>query len=95
MFSIYRSQSAVTPLREAWEGADEPLREAILQASHRLDQQLAREPDSRGESRDERTRILFEAPVAVLFEVHQEEKLVRIVRAWLYRAGVEGRGRQD
>ena len=33
MFNIYRSQAAVTPLREVWEQADEELREAILQAT--------------------------------------------------------------
>jgi hypothetical protein len=90
MFSIYRSEESVTPLRAAWEEAGEALREAILQASRRVDQQLATQPHRQGESRGERTRILFQAPVGVIFEVHEDKKLVCILRAWLYRCATGG-----
>jgi hypothetical protein len=87
MFSIYRNQSALVPLNEAWAQADAGLREEILQASHRVDQQLQNDPLEQGESRDGQTRILFEAPVAVTFAVDEAKKLVRILRAWTYRSG--------
>jgi hypothetical protein len=90
MFSIYRSEASVSPLRAAWETADEAIRTAILKASRRIDEQLVKDPQLQGESRDERTRILFRSPVAVLFEVHEDKKLVRIVRAWLYRKTTDG-----
>jgi hypothetical protein len=87
MFSIYRKQSALVPLNEAWAQADANLRDAILQASHSVDQQLQSDPLEQGESRDGRTRILFQAPLAVTFEVDEAKKLVHILRAWTYRAG--------
>jgi hypothetical protein len=91
MFSIYRHQTAMTSLKETWEHADSSLREAILSASRRLDQQLCTDPQEQGESRDEKTRILFDAPLAVLFEVDEAKKLVHIVRAWAYLPGVDRR----
>jgi hypothetical protein len=88
MFSIYRSQSALIPLKETWEHADATLREAIVQASRRVDQQLQSDPHDQGESREEGTRILFESPLGVTFEIDEPKKLVRILRAWAYsRAG--------
>lgn len=88
MFSIYRSQSALIPLNQTWENADAVLREQIVQASRRVDQQLQSDPHEQGESREEGTRILFQAPLAVTFEVDEPKKLVRILRAWAYsRAG--------
>jgi hypothetical protein len=85
MFSIYRSQESVSPLREVWEQADDSLREAILEAIERVNERLHHEPHTKGESRTNTTRILFEAPVAVLYEVDDEKQLVNIVRSWAYR----------
>ncbi len=91
MFSIYRNQTALSPLSDAWENGTARLREAIVQASRRIDQQLHQAPQEQGESRDEHTRILFEAPVGVIFEVDEAKKLVRILRAWTFRTGPEHR----
>ena len=85
MFNIYRSQAAVMPLREVWEQADEELREAILSASRLVNLRLHEDPHSEGESRDGQTRILFQAPVGVLYEVDEGKKLVNIVRSWAFR----------
>jgi hypothetical protein len=87
MFSIYRNQNALSPLSEAWERANTSLKEAIVLASRRIDQHLHNAPLEQGESRDEHTRILFDAPLGVIFEVDEAKKLVRILRAWIYRAG--------
>jgi hypothetical protein len=57
---------------------------AVLQASRQIDQQLQAAPSEQGESREEGTRILFHAPLAVTFEVDEPKKLVRILRAWAY-----------
>jgi hypothetical protein len=89
MFSIYRSEAAVIPLRETWQGADEDLRQAILLATHRINQRLHERPHKQGESRDGRTRVLFEAPVGVLFEIDEDRKLVNIVRSWAYRCAAD------
>src|SRR5262249_38596563 len=78
MFSIFRSKKALTHLKRAWEQADDRLRQAILDASRRVDDQLHTDPHEQGESRDGATRILFEAPVGVIFEVDEDKKLVRV-----------------
>jgi hypothetical protein len=91
MFSIYRDHTAMVSLKQTWEQAAGPLREAILDASRRLDQWLHANPHEQGESRDDKTRILFEPPLAVLFEVDEPNKLVRILRAWAYRCSMEPR----
>jgi hypothetical protein len=91
MFSIYRHQTAMAPLKETWDQADDSLREAILEASRQVDQQLHIDPHQQGESRDDKTRILFQAPLAVIFEVDEARKLVVVVRAWAYRRGMDRR----
>jgi hypothetical protein len=86
MFSIYRSQTSLTSLSAFWEQADQPLREAIMRASSEIDRQLQTAPREQGESRDDATRILFQAPLAVLYEVDEARQLVRILRTWAYRS---------
>jgi hypothetical protein len=88
MFNIYRSEEALAPLSGVWERADAPLREAIMAASRRIDQQLHVDPQEQGESRENQSRILFEAPLGVIYEVDEEKKLVRILRAWMYRCAI-------
>jgi hypothetical protein len=95
MFSIYRSQTAVIPLRATWDHADEALRASILQASRQVDQQLQNDPLEQGESREEGSRILFQAPVAVIYEVDEPKKLVRILRAWTFCRASDRQDRRD
>jgi len=85
MFSIYRCHTAQTPLCEAWEQGDEALRQAICQASHSVDLRLRQAPEDQGESREDEARILFEAPVGVLFRIDKENMIVRILRSWAFR----------
>ena len=85
MFSIFRSQAAMVSLKATWEGAGDALREAIERAARRLDELLQHEPQEQGESREDGTRILFEAPLGVVFEVDEDKKLVRVLRSWAYR----------
>ncbi len=85
MFSIFRSQTAMLPLRQQWEEANDPLREAILLASRQLDQQLKHDPQEKGEAREGNVRIAFQSPLAVLFEVDEANQLVRILRAWAFQ----------
>jgi hypothetical protein len=85
MFSIYRNQAAATPLIESWEVADASLREAILEALCLVEQQLSRHPQEQGESRGDGVRILFQAPLGVLFTLDDHKKLVHILRCWAFR----------
>jgi hypothetical protein len=85
VFSIYRSQAAVTPLRQTWESADDAFREAIVQATFVVNRRLHLDPQEEGESRGEGTRILFEGPLGVIFEVDVERQMVHVLRTWAYR----------
>ena len=87
MFSIYRSHTAQAPLRQAWEQGDDAFRQAICKASHFVDMRLRLAPGDEGESRAEEERILFQAPVGVLYQVDTDNKIVKILRSWAYRAG--------
>jgi hypothetical protein len=91
MFIIYRSPEAMLPLRETWEWADDALRRAILLATIRVDQRLQEGAQTQGESRDDQKRVLFEAPLGVLFEADESKQFVRIVRCWAYRVGADVR----
>jgi hypothetical protein len=91
MFCVYRNETATALLRRTWEGAGDALRTTILQAMQQIEQELQDDPHRKGESRPGGARILFQSPLAVLFEVDDEKRLVRIVRAWAYRNGSEGR----
>jgi hypothetical protein len=72
-------------LKETWETADADLREAILRATQLLNRQLATDPQQQGESRDGTTRILFAAPLGVIYQVDEVKRVVHILRTWAYR----------
>jgi hypothetical protein len=93
MYSIYRSQSAVSQLKAAWNEADDALQQTLLAAMYDLDRRLQTNPREQGESRQGTTRILFLAPLAVVFEVDEEKKMVRMVRAWAYVSRSQRRDR--
>lgn len=95
MFSIYRNQSALSSVTEAWEEAGADFREAILRASRALDELLQHEPHAQGESREGTVRIVFEAPLAVTFEVDETKRIVRILRAWIPRQATDRQDRAE
>jgi hypothetical protein len=84
MFVIFRNQDSTSELKQTWQNAGKPLQNAILHALQELDRQLAEDPHRQGESRDWTTRILFHAPVAVLYSVDVVGKVVHILRTWAY-----------
>ncbi len=84
MFSIFRTGEATLPLKHAWEQGGDTFRKAVLKATHAIDKALARDPHEQGESRDGETRILFSAPVGVLFEIDDANRRVNVLRAWAY-----------
>jgi plasmid stabilization system protein ParE len=49
-------------------------------ASDRVEALLRQAPNSSGESRGRRGRMLFERPIAVTFEVHEPERVVVVLR---------------
>jgi len=86
MYCVYRDGQVMSSLRPLWEQAEESLRSAIGLALQRIDHELRTEPRRKGESRPDGVRILFAAPLAVLFTVDEEKKLVRVQRVWVFAA---------
>lgn len=63
---------------EAWEEGRDA--EAITRAIAEIDRRLSRDPANEGESRADYERILVVAPVSVVFEVHEDERVVLVLR---------------
>jgi plasmid stabilization system protein ParE len=89
MFMIYRSKAATRPLRKVLAKADPAAQARIRQAVEQLNERLADQPQEQGESRGMKTRIIFEAPVAILFEVDEAKMLVTVLRTWAYRSAAQ------
>lgn len=49
-----------------------------------IDRILIRHPKQFGESREEQYRVAFESPLAILFEVFDDERTVVVYRLWRY-----------
>lgn len=52
----------------------------ITEAMNTIDQLLAHLPETRGESRGDFERILMVPPLAVTFEIHEEQRIVYVLR---------------
>jgi len=84
MYQVQWLQSALDELALLWVQAESSSQQAITAATHQLDQQLRTDPDNVGESRAEDRRILFEAPLAVVFRVLPDDVRVEILHVWQY-----------
>jgi hypothetical protein len=59
-------------------------RNAIAQASHRIDQVLKTNPELQGESREKGRRILLEPPLGILFRVDSQARIVYVLSVWQF-----------
>lgn len=73
---------ALAQLADAWATAAD--RNAVTEASRRLDQRLARDPFGEGESRAGADRIAFEAPLRVLYRIDAAARVVHVVSLGVY-----------
>lgn len=51
-------------------------RAAVADASHRIDQALARDPENQGEERPPDRRIMFDPPLVVVYRVDRANRRV-------------------
>jgi hypothetical protein len=79
MFEVEWIESAVSRLANAWMQADAVRRQAITSASHHIDETLATDPIDAGESRDADRRIYITDPLAVIFEINEDRKVVTVL----------------
>jgi len=87
-YTVTYKPSAETELIDLWTIV--PRRQAVADAANRLDQLLGAAPNELGESRDGRTRIHFERPLAVQFQVDDGDRVVEVVRVWWIGHGRAG-----
>ncbi len=81
-YTVTYKPSAEQELADIWMNA--PNRQAVTEAAHRIDFLLKTKPHEQGESRDGNTRIMFERPLAVDFEIHDEDCRVEVLKvAWI------------
>lgn len=77
-YAVAWKPSAEQELTRLWGDAVD--RAAITEAANALDHDLAADPYRISESRTGATRIAFEAPLAVLFEVDQTARVVDVLK---------------
>lgn len=73
---------ATEELAELW--FDREIRSSVSEAVIKIDLQLAVNPITAGESRPDNRRILFETPLAVLYETFEVERKVQVLSIWYY-----------
>jgi len=81
-FSVTWIPLAEARLTELW--LKSRVSSQITEATDKLDAQLSQRPLDIGESRHANTRIAFERPLAILYDVDPRKKRVVVVDAWLF-----------
>jgi hypothetical protein len=79
-FTVTYKPSAEQELADLWLNASH--RQAVTDAANRIDAILKSDPIAQGESRDRQSRILFERPLAVHFDIHHEDRVVEVLKVW-------------
>ena len=82
MFRVIWRQAALDELANLWLLGDATDRNAIREASNRIDAVLRTTPTEVGESRSGDDRIHFESPLGITYEVSRPDQWVRIWHVW-------------
>ncbi len=82
-FTVVWIPTAKNELATLWINAKN--RNRIRLAADKIDSLLKWDPDSLGESRREGVRILLVPPLAVEFEVHEEDCIVNVIAVWTFK----------
>lgn len=67
-------------LADLWLRADSAGRRQIALAAHAIDKRLGTNTEHEGESRQGDRRVLFEAPLGILFSIEEIGAAVRVLR---------------
>ena len=82
-YRVRWKRSALDELTKIWTNAASEDRGAITSAVHRLETDLAVLGQNAGESRSGAERIIFQAPIAMLFEAVEQGE-VFVLQIWRY-----------
>jgi len=83
-FTVVYLPSAERQLAALWLSAAD--QSAVTRASDTIDRLLTSTPLIVGESRVSNLRILFEEPLAVLYDVREADHLVKVWAVWQWKA---------
>ncbi len=79
-YTVVWVPAALMELATVWNDADD--RGAVAAASDEIDRQLGRVPGALGESRGGNVGVLFLDPLAIDFEVVEDDCLVTVLAVW-------------
>ena len=79
-YRVLWTSPAEDQLATIWLGATD--RRNVTSAAHTIDALLRDDPQECGESRTGTVRIMFAAPLAIDFEVLEEDRLVYVLGVW-------------
>jgi plasmid stabilization system protein ParE len=82
MWTVVWEEAAERSLTSIWL-ADRSL-QRINEAAHEIDAMLAANPLDAGESRGGNVRIVFAQPLSALVEVHEAQRITRVLELWRY-----------
>lgn len=80
-FTVLWRPVAEARLADLW--LKSPNRAAIAAAADAIDALLQSDPLEQGESRDGTERIIFKSPLAVLYDVREEDRIVYVLAVGL------------
>lgn len=77
-YTVVWKHEAEDELADFWLMATE--RQAVADAAYRLERELGNDPLTAGESRDATTRVAFDGPLGVFYEISDADRLVTILK---------------
>ncbi|MGE3809309.1 MAG: hypothetical protein AB7K24_31985 [Gemmataceae bacterium] len=80
-FTVIWRPSATNELADIWVKATD--RRQITETTFAIDQELSVDPESKGEQFDEHRRILIDLPLAVMFTVSEQDRMVAVLQVRL------------
>ena len=83
-YTVVYLPSAEQQLADLWLKSADPT--AVTRASDQIDQSLKDNPLAVGESRVANLRIVFEEPLAVVYDVREADLLVKVWAVWQWKA---------
>jgi hypothetical protein len=81
-YTVVWDPDAEQELASLWMAAAE--RQALTDAADQIDKVLRQDPQQQGESRPDGLRILFVEPLGIIFRVHEDDRLVRVLQVWSF-----------
>lgn len=81
-YTVLWSPEAEERLTVLWNEAAN--RQEITKAANSIDESLRIDPEKKGESRPDSSRIMFEAPLALTYLVNEEDRFVNVLTIWRF-----------